>query len=429
MEIVVISLLLLLNGFFAMYEIALVSASKPRLETLSAKGNKKADSVLRLLVEPEKILSTIQVGITLIGIVAGAYGGATLAYDLLPYIQNIPMLAEYAEKISFLTVVAIITYFSLIVGELVPKSIALNNPERITMIFTPVMKYFIAITYPFVWLLSISTRIANKILGIRTHDERAITEDELKFLLKQSSEKGIIDRNETQIIRDVFRFTDKKANELMTHRRDVAFILKSATKQELIKIISGEHYSKYLLCDTDIEEIIGVVMVKDIITLFDENNIKSLEDIAMQPVYIPENILANRILEIFKHKKTNFGIVISEYGALEGIITLHDLTEAILGDLPEEDDEPKNEFVKRLDGSILVDGSMNIEDFLDRMNMIQTGDLDDAGFNTLGGLAMHLLDKIPTEGDIFYYRNLKFEIVDMDRSRVDKVLVSKAEEK
>ncbi len=425
MEIIVISLLLLLNGFFAMFEIALVSSSKARLETLSAKGDRRADGVLRLLVEPEKILSTIQVGITLIGIVSGAFGGIALADDLVPFIQQYPPFEPYAEKIAIITVVTIITYFSLIVGELVPKSIALNNPERITLVFTPVMLFFIKITFPFVWLLSISTRIANKLLGIKTHDERAITEDELKFLLKQSSEQGVIDQQETQTIRNIFRFTDKKANELMTHRRDVAYIRKDATKQEMLKIISEEHYSKYLLCGEDIEQIIGVVAVKDIITLFDEEQKLSLETIAMTPVFIPENILANRILEIFKHNKTNFGIVISEYGALEGIITLHDLTEAILGDLPEEDDEPKNELVQRKDGTYLVDGTMNIDDFFDKMNLIQPEELDDLGFNTLGGLAMHQLDKIPTEGDVFYYRNLKFEIMDMDRSRVDKILVTK----
>ena len=423
MEILVISLLLLLNGFFAMYEIALVSSSKARLETLSAKGNHRADSVLKLLVEPEKILSTIQVGITLIGIVSGAFGGIALAGDFQPYVEQIALFQPYAEKISVVTVVAIITYFSLIIGELVPKSIALNNPEKICLIFTPVMLFFIKMAYPFVWLLSISTKVANKILGIKTHDERAITEEELKFLLKQSSEHGIIDQQETRMIRDVFRFADKKANELMTQRRDVVYLLKDYTKADILNVITEEHYSKYLLCDTNPEEILGVVAVKDIITLFGDEGHFSLESIASQPVFIPENMLASRVLETFKQEKTSYGVVINEYGSLEGIITLHDLTEAILGEIPEEDEEPEMGLVYRQDGSILVDGSMNIDDFFDQMNLIYGGEFDDEGFNTLGGLAMHLLDKIPAEGDSFRYKGLNFEVMDMDRSRVDKLLV------
>ncbi len=427
MEILVIALLLLLNGLFAMYEIALVSSSKARLETLSQKGNKRAKTILNLLQEPEKILSTIQVGITLIGIVSGAFGGIALSDDMAVVLAKYPLTQPYAGTLSIVLVIGLITYFSLIIGELVPKSLALSNPEKIALFLTPFIVFLAKLAFPFVWLLTVSTVLVKKLMGLNAATERTITEDELKFLLKQGSDQGVIDEQETRMIKDVFRFTDKKANELMTHRKDVAYMLTGYSKEDALSLISEERFSRYLLCNRNIENVTGVVAVKDLIALVTLNSEFDLQKIATPALFIPESMSAARLLELFRQKKTNFGVVVSEYGALEGIITLHDLTEAILGELPEENEEAEFDLVVRNDGTMLVDGSMNIDDFMDKMGIYSYDDIDNEGFTTLGGLAMHILGKIPVETDIFVYKDYKFEIIDMDNSRVDKLLVSKNE--
>ena len=399
MEFLIILFLLILNGIFAMYEIALVSSSKARLETLVAKGNKSARGVLKQLEEPEKFLSTIQIGITLIGIVSGAYGGVAIADDLVPFFSLIPGAEAYARNLAMITTVAIITYLSLIIGELVPKSIALSNPERYATLFSPVMILLTKVSYPFVWLLSVSTRLLNKLIGLKS-EERPMTQEEIKMILHQSSEQGVIDKGETEMIRDVFRFSD-----------NLIF-----------------HYSKYLLVDERKDEIIGVVSVKDIILMVGNKKVFNLREIARPPLFIPESLYANKVLELFKKNKNKFGVVVNEYGSTEGIITLHDLTESIFGDILEEDEMEEEEIVTRQDGSMLVEASMNIDDFMEEMGILSYEDLESEDFTTLGGLAMFLIGRIPKAGDIFTYKNLQFEVVDMDRGRVDKLLVIKRDE-
>ena len=424
MEFLIILFLLILNGIFAMYEIALVSSSKARLETLVAKGNKSARGVLKQLEEPEKFLSTIQIGITLIGIVSGAYGGVAIADDLVPFFSLIPGAEAYARNLAMITTVAIITYLSLIIGELVPKSIALSNPERYATLFSPVMILLTKVSYPFVWLLSVSTRLLNKLIGLKS-EERLMTQEELKMILHQSSEQGVIDKEETEMLRDVFRFSDKRANDLMTHRRDVIVLHPSDTQEEVLRIIQKEHFSKYLLVENGKDEIIGVVSVKDIILMLGGEQPFNLRTIARPPLFIPESLYAKKVLELFKKNKNKFGVVVDEYGNTEGIITLHDLTESIFGDILEENETEEEEIVTRADGSMLVEASMNIDDFMEAMGILNYDDLKEEDFTTLSGLAMFLIGRIPKAGDIFSYRNLEFEIMDMDRGRVDKLLVIK----
>jgi putative hemolysin len=425
MEILIIAFLLILNGLFAMYEIALVSSSKARLETLSQRGDKRATTILKMLQQPEKILSTIQVGITLIGIVSGAFGGIALSDDLALLLQGYPLLAPFAGTLSVIIVIGLITYFSLVIGELVPKSLALSNPEKIAIFLTPFIVFLTKLAFPFVWLLTVSTVLVKKLMGMNVSSERTMTEDELKFLLKQGSDQGIIDEQETRMIKDVFRFTDKKANELMTHRMDVAYLLTDSSREDALKLIAEARFSRYLLCNKSIENVTGIVAVKDLIALLNDNEDFNLQKVASPPLFIPESMSATRLLETFRHKKTNFGIVVSEYGAVEGIITLHDLTEAILGELPEENEEVEYSLVKRQDGSYLVDGSMNVYDFMDKMGILSYDDIENEGFTTLGGLTMHMLGKVPSEGDFFVYKEYRFEVVDMDNSRVDKLLIIK----
>lgn len=428
MEFVIILLLLVLNGVFAMYEIALVSSNKARLETFVSKGNKSAKGVLKQLEEPEKFLSTIQIGITLIGIVSGAFGGVAIAESLRPYFEQIPVIGVYAKDISMITVVAVITYLSLIVGELVPKSIALSNPEKYATLFSPFMIVLTKISYPFVCLLSLSTKLVNKLIGLKGGEERSMTQEELKMILNQSSREGILDKEESDMLNDVFRFSDKHANDLMTHRTDVVALYLNNTEKEVLSTIAEKHFSKYLLLDKSIDNVVGVISVKDIILMIGNQAPFDLKSIAQPALFIPESLYAKKVLELFKKNKNKFGVVVNEYGGTEGIITLHDLTESVFGDILEENETEEEEVVQRQDGSFLVEGSMNIDDFMERMGIMFFDDLKQEDFSTVGGMAMFFIGNIPKAGDTFEYRNLKFEIMDMDNGRVDKLLVIKEKE-
>lgn len=255
-----------------------------------------------------------------------------------------------------------------------------------------------------------------------------MTQEELKMILHQSSEQGVIDKDETEMLKDVFRFSDKRANELMTHRRDIVVLSANETKEEVLRIIDNEHFSKYLLVNENKDDIIGVVSVKDIILMIGSHQEFDLCKIARPALFIPESLYAKKVLELFKKNKNKFAVVVNEYGSTEGIITLHDLTESIFGDILEEDDTEEEEIVRRQDGSMLVEASMNIGDFMEEMGILSYDDIDSEDFTTLGGLAMFLIGRIPKAGDTFAYKNLLFEVVDMDRGRVDKLLVIRKEE-
>lgn len=412
-----------------MYEIALVSSSKARLEAMSGKGSKAAKGVLKQLDEPEKSLSTIQIGITLIGIISGAFAGVTIAANIEPLFAQIPGIASYAKDLSMIVVVTVITYLSLIIGELVPKSIALNNPEKYATLLSPFMIILTKISYPFVLLLSISTKLVNKLIGLKENGERSITQEELKMILHQSSEQGVLDKEETEMLKDVFRFADKRANDLMTHRKEVISLSINNTEKEVLNIIDEKHFSNYLLLGKSPEEIIGTVSVKDIILLIGGNRAFDLKNIAQPPLYIPESLYARKVLELFKKNKKKFGVVVNEYGDFEGIITLHDLTESVFGDILEENEIEEDEIIERHDGSFLVEGSMNIDDFMEAMHILYYDDLETEDFNTLSGMAMFYVGGIPKSGDTFTYKNLAFEVMDMDNGRVDKLLVTPIKEK
>lgn len=427
MDFLIILFLLILNGVFAMYEIALVSSNKARLETFVSKGNKKAKSVLRQLDEPEKFLSMIQIGITLIGIISGAFGGVAIANEIAPFFAMIPQLSPYAGKLAMITTVVLITYLSLIIGELVPKSIALHNPERYAISLSPLMILLSKITYPFVWFLSISIRFINRLIGINNEKMPSMTEDELKMILHQSSEQGVIDKDETKMLKDVFRFSDKRANELMTYRRDVVSLHTTDSKNKVLNTIREKHFSNYLLVEKGEDEIIGTISVKDVILMMGNEDTFDLRSIVQPPLFIPESFLARKVLEVFKLNKNKFAIVVNEYGGTEGIITLHDLTESIFGDILEENEMEEEDIIVRKDGSMLVEASMNIDDFMDRIGMMDYDDLKEKEFTTLSGLAMYLTGNVPKSGDTFDYKNLHFEIVDTDHGMVDKLLIIKTE--
>jgi putative hemolysin len=425
MEILIISILLLLNGVFAMYEIALVSSRKSRLEEKAKFGNKGAKTAILLLQEPEEILSAIQIGITLIGIVSGAFGGLALAEDVVPWFSGVIWLAPYADTLAVISVVGFITYLSLIIGELVPKTIALKNPERIAIFLSPAMKVLGSILFPIVWFLSVSTKLVLALFRIKKSIYSPVTEEELRLLLKQGSEHGVIEKEESDIINEVIRFGDKRAGSIMTHRVDVDWIDSTLSVDEILAKAIHANYSRLPVCLKSPEEVIGIIAVKDVLSYYINHQSLTLSEIITEPLYLPEQMPAIKVLEIFRKTKNHFGIVINEYGSMEGIITLHDVTENIMGDLPAIEDIDEPEVFQREDGSYLIDGSMSLEDVRDLLQLYSLYDKDEDGLNinTIAGLAMYKLNHVPRIGDKFTIQDYVFEIIDMDGNRVDKIMV------
>jgi putative hemolysin len=405
-----------------MAEIALVSSRKARLEERSNKGSKGAKTALLLMQKPEEFLSTVQVGITLIGIIAGAYGGIAWSKDISLFFEQFSALKEYATEISLVIVVGLITYLSLIIGELVPKMMAYNNPEGISIALAPFMRILSIIATPVVRFLSFSTKIMVKILGIKQIKEPPVTEEELKILIEQGSQFGSIEKKETEMIKSIFRFGDRKAYSIMINRQDIVWIDINDPFDVTTNTIYNSNYSRLPLCNGSIDEIIGIIRVKDFFRNFEKGKELNLKDIATQPLFVPENLASLKILERFRETKIHTAIVINEYGSTEGMITLHDLIENIFGELPEKHEKLESPIVEREDGSLLIDGSMLVDELKEKLN-IQFEHVEE--YTTLGGFVMFMLNKIPAEGDNFTSGEYKFEVVDMDGKRVDKVLVQK----
>lgn len=420
MEYFVILLLLLLNGLFAMSEIALVSSKRARLEERAKKGSNGAKTALKLLEEPEKFLSTVQIGITLVGIIAGAFGGLALAGDLVPYLEKIEWLAPYADKAAIAIVVTIITYLSLIIGELVPKTIAFNNPEGITIALAPFMKSLSWITTPIVSFLSLSTKVLLKVLMIKEKDETPVTEEELKILIEKGTQFGTLEHKESELLKRIFRFGDRKAYEIMTNRQDVVLINIKDPLDKIKQQVFENPFSRYPVCDESPDNIFGVFTIKDFFNGINTKPDFRLKDIITQPLFIPDNLAGIKVFEKFQETKTYVAIVIDEYGSFEGLITLHDLIENIFGELPDFHEAEENPIIKRDDGSLLIDGSILIDELREQLELTFE---DEENYSTLGGFMMYKLNRIPKTGDKFEYESKIFEIVDMDGKRVDKVLV------
>lgn len=424
MEYLIILGLFILNGLFAMSEIALVSSKRARLEEKAKKGSKGAKIALKLLDEPEKFLSTVQIGITLIGIIAGAFGGLAFADDFVPVLQKISWLAPYADKAAIAIVVTVITYLSLVIGELVPKTIAFNNPEGITVTLAPVMKLLSWITTPVVSFLSFSTKIFLKILMIKKKERTPVTEEELKILIEKGTQFGTLEHKESELLKRIFRFGDRRAYEIMTNRQDVIVINIKDTLERIKQQVYENPFSRYPVYDETPDNIFGIFTIKDFFHSLNNKPDFRLKDILTQPLFIPDNLTGIKVFEKFQKTKTYVAIVIDEYGSFEGIITLHDLIENIFGDLPDKHEEEEIAIIKRDDGSLLIDGSILIDELKEHLHINFE---DEENYSTLGGFMMYKLNRIPKAGDKFEYKSYMFEIVDMDAKRVDKVLVTRIE--
>ncbi len=422
-DIAIILLLILLNGFFAMSEIAVVSAKATYLDAARKKGSKGAKVAIGLKSDPDNFLSSVQVGITLIGIINGAYGGATLSAHLVPFFKQYAISAAYAESISIITVVFIITYLSIVIGELVPKTIALNNSSKVAIAVSRPIKVVSIIFYPFVRFLAISTNLFNKVIGIKSEDS-AISEMELRALLKTASLEGVIEKEENIIHEQVFYFSDKRARHIMTHRTDVEWVDISKSKEEIIEDLIKTNHTRVLACSETVDNFVGMIVMKEfLVELYKDNNL-DIHKLIKETVIVPSTFRAQRILERFRQKHNYLAVVVDEYGSLDGIITLHDIIENLVGTIPNENETPEPDIFIRKDDSVLINGEAPIEvltQFIDDFEI----DFEEIDYSTVAGFVLSKINKTPQVGDIYELENLTFEIVDIDGNKIDKVLLTK----
>jgi putative hemolysin len=422
MEVFIIIILTLLNAFFALSEISLVSVKKSKIQHLAEQGDSRAKTILKLLEKPENFLSSVQVGITLIGIISGAYGGATLTDDLEVYLQHFSFLGSYTHLVSLVIVIGAITYFTIVIGELVPKTLGMNYSEKIALFCAPIIKYFTLATFPLVKLLSFSNNLFLKIFGIKEKDSDHMSEEELKFMLINAGKQGVLESDESQVHQNLFYFTDQTAKSLMTHSSEVEWIDRNQNKEAILSQLLKSVHSKFIVCEGQISNIKGVITIKDYLENYNASEFE-LEQIMEKPIFIFQNTPAFKVLNIFKSKKQYIGAVIDEYGGVIGIITLHDLIEAIVGDLPDEDEVDITDIIKRQDNTYLINGKTLI---LELNQFFQKEIIEDniSNYTTVAGFILDHLKKIPSAGDKIKDGNCVYEIMDVDGLRIDKVLLT-----
>jgi len=421
MEILIIFTLTILNGFFALSEIAIVSVKKRRIEHLAVQGSSRAKTVLQLLENPENFLSSVQVGITLIGIISGAYGGATLTDDMENLLSSLNFPEEYIPIVSLITVIGSITYFTIVIGELVPKTFAMNNAEKIAIGCVPIIKYFTFITYPFVKLLSVSTNLILNIFGIKENISDKISEDELRFMLKAARKQGILEKEESEVHHNLFSFTDQTAKSLMTHSTEVEWININDKTEDIFNKLKDSVHSKFPVGENSIDKIKGVINIREFLGNYKQPDF-SLNNIINPPIFVFQNTPAFEILNIFKSKKQYLGIIVDEFGDTKGIISLRDLTEALIGDLPDEETEELN-IVKRDNNSYLVNGRTLIYE-LNQYFQNEIIENNISHYTTISGFILSKLKTIPVTGNKIRHEKYEYEIIDMDGNRIDKVLMT-----
>ncbi len=422
-ELLILFFLILLNGFFSMAEIALVSARKARLEGQATKGDSRARQALKLAIKPESFLSTVQIGITTIGIFTGVYSGDKIVDDVAGYFEGTGMMVTYSKEIATAFVVILVTFFSLVFGELVPKRIGLANPEAIAKSVAAPMRLISLLAHPFVWLLSHFSGFILKLMRLKS-DDAQVTEEEIKAIINEGTEHGAIEATEQEIIQRVFHLGDRNVTSLMTHRSDVVWFDVNDNEINIREKIAGEPHSIYPVCDKTIDNIKGIVSIKDMYITPDEVTFK---DVMKTPLFVPENITPYKLLEKFKQTKIHTSFVVDEYGTLLGLVTLNDIMGAIVGELPQEDSEDF-EIIEREDGTFLVDAQIPFYDFLTRFDKAEWMNEGEQEFDTLAGFILHTLERIPSTGDRLDWKGFSLEIIDMDGHRIDKILVKVSEQ-
>lgn len=423
LEIFLIFILLVINGLFSMSEIAVVSSRKVRLQKRADEGNLGAKAAIEIADSPDRFLSTVQIGITLVGVLSGAFGGAALAVHLVPFIEQISFLAPFAESLSFALVVLVITYFSLVIGELVPKRIALNAPESIAAYISRPMNFISTVTAPVVWLLSSSTNAILKLLRQNNSDEESVTEEEVKAMIIQGTSVGVFEETEQELMESVIRLDDQNITALMTPRTKIGWINLDDSEIDVRRQIKDQAFSRLLVGGGDLDNIQGFVKAKDILNMMLTENALDLQKIIKQPLFIPETVTALEVLEKFRKSDTHLAVIIDEFGSTHGVITTKDILKAIVGDLSIDGTRKENAF-QRKDGSWLLDARLSNTDFCDILGIKELPEEEFGMYETLAGFIIKRLEKFPETGDKFEWENYTFEIIDMDEKRIDKVLAT-----
>lgn len=421
MDILLIIFLILLNGIFSMSEIAMVSSTKFKLENSARKGNMNAKKALDFTNNPNRFLSTIQIGITLISILIGIFSADKITEGFTKIISSIPFLYEYAHSISVIIIVIIITFFSIIFGELLPKRIGLLYPEKISLFIAQPMNILSKIVSPFIYLLSITNEYLLKIFGIKTEVKRAVTEEEIKAIIEEGALGGEVEEIEQDIIERVFVLGDRKVIELMTHRKDMIYLDVNDTIALIQKKIAPEPHSVYPVVDGNLDKLLGVVSAKDMFSALGRIEF-SLATYIKKPLVVHENTPAYKLLEKFRKARWHSALVVDEYGSLQGVVSMDDVVDALLGDVSEYNQE-EYKIVKREDGTYLADGQYPFFEFLRYFDI--TDIKEEREYNTIAGFILEKFDNIPQVGEKVKWENFTFEIVDMDGSRIDKILIKK----
>lgn len=438
-EILVILLLIVANGIFAMSEMAIVSCRKTRLESMADEGSGSAAVVLKLRENPNKMFSTIQFGITLISLLTGVYGGTAMAGPLSHYVEKITFLQVYSYTISMIIIVTGITYFTLIIGELVPKRIAIDNPERIACIIARPMLFFSRVCTPIVWFLSASTAFVTAFLGTKKVKDIPVTEDEIKLLLEQGAELGAFEKEEPELVDRVFRLADMDASDIMTNRTQVDWIDIEDSEQVIMKELLDANHFRLPVGRGSLDEFLGFVSINDMfITYYDTAKEKKivhihtlLEKCVHRPMFIPESMDIMKVVHSFKEQGVHEAAVLDEYGNFSGILTLHDVLEELVGIMPageEEKREEQNRIIQRGPNEWLMEGLLTVEEFKDFFDIYEElPEEDEDLYKTLAGLVTYGIGRIPKETDIYIWKEFTFEVMDMDNLRVDKLLVTRKE--
>ena len=433
-EILIVVILIILNGLFSMTELAIINARKGLLEEKAEAGNRGARMAIKLAEDPNEMFSTIQIGITLISIVTGLYSGATFSDPMATYIkEHILWLADYADTVSPIFIVSLTTYLSLVIGELVPKRLAYNSPESIAIMMAIPMKYFATITKPFVALLSMSTTMLLKVLGVKHKEEAPVTESEINKMLVQGVELGAYEEEEPVLVENIFRLADLDASDIMTPRTQLTWIDINASDEDILETIMECNEHRIPVGDDSLDELKGLVSSVDVLAQQMKESHRPMKDILAycmrKPVLVPESLSLMKVLSTFREEGTHEAIVLDEYGGMSGMITFHDIMEEIVGLMPsgeEEKKEEENRIVQRDDGSYLVDGLISIEELKEyfEVDELLPGEEEDL-YKTLGGFVTYLIGRIPKEANRCHYGPLQFEVIDMDNTRVDKVMVTR----
>jgi len=425
LETLFIFLLLVANGVFAMAEIAIVSSRKPRLQQQAEDGEPGAQTALKLAEAPNRFLSTVQIGITLVGIFAGAYGGATLTEQLAAWLSRVTVLQPYAQGIALALVVLLITYFSLIIGELIPKRIALNNPEAIAVRLARPMNLLSRLAAPLVSLLTASTEVGLRLLGVKPSSEPPVTEEEVRVMVEQGARVGVFESFEQDVIESLFRLSDRGVDAIMTPRTEIVWLDLNAPLEENLGIITETQFSRFPVALGNLDNVQGILRSKDaLITRIRGTEPLDLLSLVTPPLFVPESTPAFRVLEQMRQTGIHLALMINEFGGIEGMVTLFDMLEAIVGDLPVQGEAVHEEIVRREDGSWLVDGLMAMDELRAELDIKELPGEDRMGYKTVGGFVMARLGVVPAPGQSFNWGGLRFEVMDMDGHRVDKVLVT-----